>query len=542
MPANRPSAPARTIALLLGLAEMAVLCCALIGPASAQVIDERFPFLQDRARRNRDPFGTPFGSPDPSTQPRQAQQYDPTRPPPPMPRLGITPSVHVAVYGDQLAEWLASGLEDAFAETPEIGIQRKARPVTGLIRVETRFESYDWPQQAKEMLAADKPDYVVMMIGILDRRGIREVKAAPAPRNPAQKAAPQPQAAQKQATPPAQTPPGAQPPPAAAPTPDPEAPPDIAQAEPPADAPAAGSIVHEFRTEKWGELYSKRIDEMIAALKSRGVPVFWVGLPSIRGARAQSDMVYLNDLYRGRAEKAGIVYVDVWDGFVDEAGNFNQFGPDFEGQTRRLRTFDGVHFTKPGARKLAHYVEREIRRVMQTRATPMTAIPKEEPEPEVKGPQPAAKPIASPVMSLTAPPQGGEALLGGGPIPSGSTDSVVTKVLVRGEPVDAPPGRADDFAWPRRDVATATGVLPPDPVLPPTPPVASAVVPGALPPGAVPRPLGAVPNAQRPPQQAQREHANEPWWRSFQRPEPPPQPRANRWDNTPSFFGGWFGR
>ena len=70
---------------------------------------------------------------------------------------------------------------------------------------------------------------------------------------------------------------------------------------------------------------------MIGVLKSKGVPVFWVGLPSIRGSRATSEMVYLNDLYRGRAEKAGITYVDVWDGFVDEAGNYNNYGPDFEG-------------------------------------------------------------------------------------------------------------------------------------------------------------------------------------------------------------------
>ena len=60
--------------------------------------------------------------------------------------------------------------------------------------------------------------------------------------------------------------------------------------------------------------------------------------------------------------------MDVWDGFVDEGGRYAQQGPDFEGQTRRLRSGDGVHFTQAGARKLAHYVEREIRRVLSTRA------------------------------------------------------------------------------------------------------------------------------------------------------------------------------
>ncbi len=80
------------------------------------------------------------------------------------------------------------------------------------------------------------------------------------------------------------------------------------------------------------------------------------------GGRAGADIPFLNDLYRSRADKAGIVYIDVWDGFVDEDGRFAQSGPDFEGQTRRLRAGDGVHFTQAGARKLAHFVEREIDR------------------------------------------------------------------------------------------------------------------------------------------------------------------------------------
>ena len=125
---------------------------------------------------------------------------------------------------------------------------------------------------------------------------------------------------------------------------------------------------YEFRTDEWAATYTKRIDATIAALKSAGVPVFWVGLPSIRGPKSTSDMQYLNDLYRARVEKAGINYIDVWDGFVDDSGRFIPQGPDFEGQIRRLRAGDGVHFTKAGARKLAHYLEREIRRVHGARA------------------------------------------------------------------------------------------------------------------------------------------------------------------------------
>src|SRR5207237_7224048 len=139
--------------------------------------------------------------------------------------------------------------------------------------------------------------------------------------------------------------------------------------------------VYQFREERWVELYTKKIDEMIAILKSKGVPVLWVGLPAVRGAKATADMLFLDSLYREAASKAGITYVDVWDGFVDEAGRFLQKGPDFEGQIRQLRSYDGVYFTKPGARKLAHYVEREITRLLAGRSGPI-ALPSEPATPD----------------------------------------------------------------------------------------------------------------------------------------------------------------
>ncbi len=95
-------------------------------------------------------------------------------------------------------------------------------------------------------------------------------------------------------------------------------------------------------------------------------------------------MSYLNELYRARAEKAGIIYVDVWDGFVDDQGRYVLQGPDFEGQTRRLRTYDGVYFTKAGAEKLGHFVERHLRRVLSSHVLPV-ALPGPEESSPAKG-------------------------------------------------------------------------------------------------------------------------------------------------------------
>ena len=133
--------------------------------------------------------------------------------------------------------------------------------------------------------------------------------------------------------------------------------------------------LHEFREKRWVELYREKIDEMIGVLKSKGVPVLWVGLPVVRGPKATADTAFLDTLYRDAAGKAGITYVDVWDGFVDEAGRFLQQGPDFEGQIRRLRSSDGVYFTRAGALKLAHYAEREINRLLAARSAPIVLPP-----------------------------------------------------------------------------------------------------------------------------------------------------------------------
>ena len=138
-----------------------------------------------------------------------------------------------------------------------------------------------------------------------------------------------------------------------------------------------------------------------------------MGRPS-RGAKATAGILFLDALYRDAASKVGITYVDVWDGFVDEAGRFLQQGPDFEGQIRRLRSYDGVFFTKAGARKLAHYVEREITRLLASRSAPIT-LPSESGTPDANAlpGQPAPRPLAGPIIPLVASSVGTDQLLGG---------------------------------------------------------------------------------------------------------------------------------
>jgi hypothetical protein len=375
----------------------------------------------------------------------------------------------IVVVGDANADWLAYGLEDAFAEKPEISIVRKHRTDSGLIRYDARRDT-EWPQVVREVIAADKPKFIVMMIGNNDRQIIREKAPVVAVARPAAPAAPK-----AGAQPPAQpnAPAAATTPPAPPADPEQQPPEQPAAFEQPANmtpeqARQANYGPWEFHTEKWELAYIKRIDATIAALKSAGVPVIWVGLPSQRGPKASADSSYLNELYRSRAEKAGIAYVDIWDGFVDEAGRYSPQGPDYEGQIRRLRTGDGVYFTKFGARKLAHYVEREIQRTLNNRGMSVALpVPVDvAPQAPSKPGGPAARPSAGPVLPLTAVRAAPEELIGAARA-APAVDTTATRVLTKGEPIAAPNGRADDFSWPRGNVTLEPATN--DPIPPPGP-------------------------------------------------------------------------
>jgi uncharacterized protein len=398
-------------------------------PAAAQVYywTDRPASRYYQAPQSRDFFSFPFSNG--GVRPPPIADY--SKAPPPR-KLEAPPTSMIMVVGDSMADWLGYGLDETYADQPGTGVVREVRATAGLIRYDPKNETLDWPAVIKDQLANEKPNAIVVMLGLNDRLAIRDgTPAAKAAEQPAQDKEP--------------------------------APPDSAAATQPAGTASAAQRpvpggLYEFHTDQWAELYVKRIDAMIAALKTKGVPVLWVGLPALRGPKSTGDMAYLDELYRERAERAGIVYVDIWDGFVDDQGRYAVDGPDFEGQIRRLRTADGVHFTKAGAAKLASYVDLELRRVMSNHVTPV-ALP--EPGSPIKPGAP--RPDVGPVLPLTVSSSeaGGGGLLGAGNQPAPlASDPLAQKVLDRGAPIAAIAGRADDFSWPRPAPSNATEIAP----------------------------------------------------------------------------------
>jgi hypothetical protein len=177
-------------------------------------------------------------------------------------------------------------------------------------------------------------------------------------------------------------------------------------------------------------------------------------------------MLDFNEIYKAAVAEAGGTYVDVWEAFADDRGQFSSYGPDVNGQMVRLRASDGVHFTKAGARKLAHFVEGDIRRILEKTKPALDPaavaavgggaieIPALAPLPKAPIVAPVVRPAAGAVVPLTAPPisPGGRLLTSARQLTRVADPDaalVVDHSLVQGRPQEARPGRADDFSWPR---------------------------------------------------------------------------------------------
>lgn len=210
----------------------------------------------------------------------------------------------------------------------------------------------------------------------------------------------------------------------------------------------ANGTEHRFGTDEWFREYERRLDQIATKAKANGSRLLWVGLPAFQSPSFTADVLILNRLYRSTAEKAGGEFIDVWDGFTDEAGKFITTGFDVNGQQARLREADGIALTAAGRQKLAFYVERVIRRYLDDGSITDikldgTNLPELSSLPDM-GINPSE--IRTLPISVTDPElDGSKELLGAAPAQVTVIETPRQKLIQRGLLDEAPFGRIDDY-------------------------------------------------------------------------------------------------
>jgi hypothetical protein len=207
-------------------------------------------------------------------------------------------AIRILVVGDFFASALSKSLKAKFAKNPNVLIQSKIKNASGFVR----DDHYNWPVELPAIVEKQKPDLLVIMMGINDRQQMRfnDEKIA-------------------------------------------------------------------LRSPEWDVAYQKKVVAFNEVIRDTNLPYIWMGLPPIKSTKASADMIFFNETFRSTVnfnavDSGSSPYVDIWDGFADELGNFVRSGPDVNGKLVRLRLNDGINFSRGGRAKLAFYAEKAIRK------------------------------------------------------------------------------------------------------------------------------------------------------------------------------------
>lgn len=218
----------------------------------------------------------------------------------------------------------------------------------------------------------------------------------------------------------------------------------------------------KFRTDRWLAEYTRRTGAFAALARSEKIPLLWVGMPPFQSTSMTADMVTLNGIFRTETEKVGGTFVDIWDGFVDEDGKFVMTGSDINGQQVRLRGSDGINMTKAGKRKLAFYVEKDIRKLLGDAAASTQDVPGAGGLKDLVVAAPTANEdiIQTQPISLDDPElDGASVLLGGNAALTSNGKSPRDRLVEKGEIAEAPAGRVDDFRLAKPETVISNPVI-----------------------------------------------------------------------------------
>lgn len=198
-------------------------------------------------------------------------------------------------------------------------------------------------------------------------------------------------------------------------------------------------------SDDWNKEYAARLADFLGQLRAANKPVVWIGMPPTAPPMLSAAMSQISSMERLAAFSSGAQFVDIYDKFLDDNGNYTARGPDVNGQDALMRRSDGIHFTNAGADKVAFYASQSIKLVSHGGAGLAVVDP-------LAGSD-AATLLRPPYQGLG---QGRLLQLAGAVIPLTGTQPRATELIEAGSPavnsgfdmkqlLQAPVGRADAF-------------------------------------------------------------------------------------------------
>ena len=123
-----------------------------------------------------------------------------------------------------------------------------------------------------------------------------------------------------------------------------------------------GGVVHMFGTDGWKAAYGRRIDDLVALLRSRNVAVYWVGLPRMKRDSFDGRMTLINGVVEARMRALGVPYIETVSLTSNDEGGYEAYLPTGSGRRVLMRANDGIHMSMAGYLRMSAPVAARLKR------------------------------------------------------------------------------------------------------------------------------------------------------------------------------------
>jgi hypothetical protein len=125
---------------------------------------------------------------------------------------------------------------------------------------------------------------------------------------------------------------------------------------------ASGGHVYALLTPNWQAEIGRRVSSYVAMLRAQGAIVYWVGLPKMRDAAYDADVVRMNAFYRQLMGQLGVPFIETAPYSVDADGQYAAYLPDpVTARPVLMRANDGIHMSVNGYIRITRGLAGRIR-------------------------------------------------------------------------------------------------------------------------------------------------------------------------------------
>ncbi|RZJ18608.1 MAG: DUF459 domain-containing protein [Brevundimonas sp.] len=120
--------------------------------------------------------------------------------------------------------------------------------------------------------------------------------------------------------------------------------------------------LHPFGSDAWKAAYGRRVDDLVALLRSRDVAVYWVGLPRMKRESFDARMAVINGVVEARMTALAVPYLATETLTSDPQGRYDAYLTTEAGRRRLMRADDGIHMSMAGYQRISAPVAERLMR------------------------------------------------------------------------------------------------------------------------------------------------------------------------------------